>query len=50
MPSNRLSLCFTVSLSISRLEVFTAVLLRIRVFWDVTLCHLVSDSQCFKEL
>jgi len=27
-----------------RCEVLTVVLQRIHVFWDVTLCHWVSDS------
>jgi hypothetical protein len=31
MPSNRLSLCFTINLNISRFEVLTAVWLRIQV-------------------
>lgn len=30
------------------LEVFTLVWLRILVFWDVLMCHWMTDSQCFE--
>jgi len=32
-----------------RFEVLTAVMLKIQVFWDVTLCHWVSGCQCSEE-
>jgi hypothetical protein len=32
-----------------RFEVLTAVLLRIQVFWDVTLCHWVSCHGVAKD-
>jgi hypothetical protein len=34
---------------IARFEVVTAALLKIQVFWDVTLCCWVSGSRCVKD-
>ena len=33
-----------------RFEVLTVVLLKIQVFLDVTLCHLVNGFGCFEDL
>jgi len=33
-----------------RFDVLIVVLLKIEVFWDVTLCHLVNGFGCFEDL
>jgi len=33
-----------------RFEVLTVVLLKIQVFWDVTLCHLANGFGCSEDL
>ena len=33
-----------------RFEVLTVVLLKIQVFWDVKLCHLINGCGCFEDL
>jgi hypothetical protein len=36
------------TVSVVRFEVVTAVFMKMHIFWDVTLCHWMSNSQCFK--
>jgi hypothetical protein len=40
----------TTTIHAVRLEILTAVLLRIRIFWDVMLCWWASGSHCFEGI